>query len=173
MQQLELFTGLPIPPALPARGSERRHRAAAVAAVQLAFAFRLRELERDDRDTDFDYPVHTVTAASEAAAIETTAPSSIWEMAKAAAATLRRRGRFGDASGFETTKPLKATIEREAGVTRHTGAAYPARWTDEDFERERQRRARQRPPRPTKKAKTKSRKLVEMIGTEDDYGNED
>jgi hypothetical protein len=51
------------------------------------------------------------------------------------------------------------------GITRHTGAQYPAnRWTEEREEAERQRRARQRPPKPTKAARTRSRKLLEMIG---------
>jgi len=40
--------------------------------------------------------------------------------------------------------------------------------TPEWQERERQRRARQKPPRPPKKAKTRSRKLLEIIGDVDD-----
>lgn len=42
--------------------------------------------------------------------------------------------------------------------------------TEEWQEKERQRRARQRPPRPPKGAKTRGKKLLELIG---DVGNED
>ena len=40
--------------------------------------------------------------------------------------------------------------------------------TDEWQERERARRARQRPPKPPKKAKTRGRKLLDLIGTAED-----
>lgn len=53
------------------------------------------------------------------------------------------------------------------GVLRVEGAAYPARWTAEDYKREEQRRARQRPPRPVAKARTKSEKLIALLGTEE------
>lgn len=98
----------------------------------------------------------------------TLAPASVFEMA---AAMLRRGGRFGNADGFDTRPPAKqrVTVEREAGVTRCTGAQYPAnRWDAERFEQERIRRAKQRPPKPTRKAKTRGRKLLEIIGTPDD-----
>ena len=53
------------------------------------------------------------------------------------------------------------------GVLRVEGAAYPARWTAEDYRREEQRRARQRPPRPVAKARTKSEKLRALVGNEE------
>lgn len=57
---------------------------------------------------------------------------------------------------------------REDGITRSIGAAYPSnRWTPEKEEQERARRARQKPPRPPKGAKTRSRKLLEMVGEDD------
>lgn len=69
--------------------------------------------------------------------------------------------------------PLEASEHRRAvreeGVTRCIGAAYPSnRWTPERQEQEIARRARQKPPRPPKGAKTRSRKLLELVG--DDHG---
>lgn len=58
-------------------------------------------------------------------------------------------------------------VQPTKGVLRVEGAAYPARWTAEDFKREEQRRARQRPPRPTAKARTKSEKLIALLGNEE------
>lgn len=55
-------------------------------------------------------------------------------------------------------------VQPTKGVLRVEGAAYPARWTAEDYKREEQRRARQRPPRPVAKARTKSEKLRELLG---------
>lgn len=56
-------------------------------------------------------------------------------------------------------------VQPTKGVLRVEGAAYPARWTAEDYQREEQRRARQRPPRPVAKARTKSEKLIALLGT--------
>lgn len=50
------------------------------------------------------------------------------------------------------------------GVRRVEGAAYPARWTADDYRKEEIRRAKQRPPKPSAKAKTKSDKLKQLIG---------
>lgn len=61
-------------------------------------------------------------------------------------------------------------VQPTKGVLRVEGAAYPARWTAEDYKREEQRRARQRPPRPTSKARTKSEKLIALLGTEEVKG---
>lgn len=68
--------------------------------------------------------------------------------------------------------PLEASQQRRAvreeGVTRCIGAAYPSnRWTPEREEQEKARRARQKPPRPPKGAKTRSRKLLELVGDDD------
>lgn len=173
MLQLDLFADLPIPPgACQWKRASTHHPSASetiLAAEQLAFNFRLRTLVCD-RDDAFDYPRHDVVSASAAAAPETTAPRSIFDFA-AAFKKLKARGRFGAADGFKTTAAAAANpvnrVEIELGVTRHVGAAYPARWTPEDEERERQRRARQRPPRPTRKAKTRGRKLLELVGDEE------
>lgn len=88
------------------------------------------------------------------------APRSVFDLGELAALTARPSRQAGD-----RTPPRFATrVEIAEGVTRCMGAAYPARWTPEDEERERQRRARQKPPTPPKSAKTKSRKLVELVG---------
>ena len=178
MLQLDLFADLPIPPgACQWKRASTHHPSASetiLAAEQLAFNFRLRTLVCD-RDDAFDYPRHDVVSASAAAAPETTAPRSIFDFA-AAFTKIKARARFASSDGFRTTSAATANpvnrVEIELGVTRHVGAAYPARWTSEDEERERQRRARQRPPRPTRKAKTRGRKLLDLIGG-DDSENDD
>jgi hypothetical protein len=53
--------------------------------------------------------------------------------------------------------------EREVGVTRHVAMRHDE--TEEWQERERRRRARQRVPRPVKAARTRGRKLIDLIGT--------
>lgn len=100
----------------------------------------------------------------------TLAPASVFAMA---AAMLKQGGRFGHAGGFETSDPPprrhRVTVERDGGVTRCVGAQYPSnRWDAERWEQERIRRAKQRPPKPTRKAKTRSRKLLEIIGEPND-----
>lgn len=132
---------------------------------QPALTLPLRELERD-ADTAFDFPQHRVVKAAEVEKLDVRAPRSIFDMADAmkAAKDLQRRGRFGEASGFVPSAP-SPTVLREGGVVRVVGAQYPAnRWTEEREEQERARRARQKPPRPVKKAKTRSKKLLELIG---------
>lgn len=52
---------------------------------------------------------------------------------------------------------------REVGVTRHVAMRHDE--TEEWQERERQRRARQRVPRPSQRARTRSSKLIDLIGT--------
>lgn len=91
---------------------------------------------------------------------EIQAPMSVFSLAtsmfklrsKAIATPAPKAGKY--ASRVQPTK----------GVLRVEGAAYPARWTAEDYKREEQRRARQRPPRPVAKARTKSEKLRELLG---------
>lgn len=56
-------------------------------------------------------------------------------------------------------------VTQEDGVTRHV--AIREQDTEEWAERERQRRARQRPPRPPRGAKTRSKKLEQLIGDDD------
>jgi hypothetical protein len=168
--QMLLFKRLPIP-----KDAVQQHRRRVVAACvlaidpwpQLAFVFRLRELERDIDDA-FDFPQHRALAAADAPAPETRAPASIFELAAMVKASgLRARGRFGGPSPDAPAKRL--TVQRADGVVKVVGAAYPAnRWDEERFEQERLRRARQKPPKPTRKAKTRSKKLLELIGDTDD-----
>jgi len=163
MLQLELFTELPIPS--DARSWKRPQWSRGVrpapvqkAAEQLAFAFRLRTLVCD-RDDEFDFPLHAVVDAQSAARAETKAPASVFDFARSFRGGRQRAMKLPPAE-----RRMVAKVEVEQGVTRHVGAAYPSRWTPEDDERERQRRARQRPPRPTKKARTRSRKLLDLVG---------
>ncbi len=62
-------------------------------------------------------------------------------------------------------REIRRIVTREDGVTRHV--AIREQDTPEWAERERQRRARQRPPRPPKGAKTRSKKLEQLIGEDD------
>lgn len=55
-------------------------------------------------------------------------------------------------------------MQPQDGRLRIDGAAYPMRWTAADHEREVQRRARQVLPRPPKGARTKSEKLIALLG---------
>lgn len=128
----------------------------------------------DDGETDtaWDFPTRSVVAAAQAQTPRTTAASSIFGMADAikAAKDLQRRGRFGEAGGFLPSTPAP-TVTREGGVVRVVGAAYPAgRMTEAREEAEKQRRARQKPPKPTRRARTKGKKLRDLIG-DDDYGD--
>lgn len=129
----------------------------------------------DEADVEMIPIVRRYVSAKGQPMPKTEAPRSIFDMAAAAAKAMRCHGRFGDTAGFKTSAPqpvhgsrMVAKVQVTNGVTRFVGAAYPARWTAEDDERERQRRARQRPPKPSKKAKTRGRKLLDMIGGDDD-----
>jgi hypothetical protein len=131
---------------------------------QLALAWRLRTLETDVDDA-FDFPRRQVMAAAAAPRPETKAPVSIFALAAMVKASgLRSRGRFGAASGFT---PAPYRVERDGDRTRVVRLRVDE--TEEWIEKERQRRARQKPPKPVKKAKTRSRKLLALIGesTED------
>lgn|GEM_PF-2484830 len=121
----------------------------------------------DDADP-WLYPAQTVIEAASATPVRTAAPRSVFELAQAVA-TLKACGRFGNAAGFETTAPPTLSSVTKAGdVTRCSGSRYPSsRWTEERFEQERVRRAKQRPPRPTKRAKSRGRKLLDLIGPEE------
>lgn len=119
------------------------------------------------QDTAWDHPEHRQVAAADAPRVPTTGPRSIFDLA-GTAARLKAGGRFGHASGFLPSAAPAPTVQREPGVTKVTGGQYPAgRWTEERQEQERQRRARQKPPRPTKRARTKSKKLRDLIGGEE------
>lgn len=167
-----LWPDLPTPAAAPTPRPPRTAARATLAGVQLAFAFVLRTLDRDDVDDDdpfYSPPVHRVIPAADLPALDVTGPRSVFDMAAIVADAGRMLsaglGRFGSAEQFTARRP---TVQREAGVVKVAGAAYPAnRWDEERIEQERQRRARQRPPKPTRKAKTRSAKLRELIGPDD------
>lgn len=94
-------------------------------------------------------------------------PTSVFELAKR---IMSEKARSWD------TDPVKLRcvqkLQMDTGIKRVIGAAYPERLTQDDIEKERKRRARQRPPKPTKKAKTRSRKLLDLIGDDDQGGYE-
>ena len=100
--------------------------------------------------------------AADAPKLRTRAQSSIWAVAQAIADD--KRVHLGK-TGPECEPQTLQAVHREHGVTRVMGAQYPAnRWTQEREEQERARRARQVLPKPPKGARTKSRKLIEMMG---------
>lgn len=169
--QLMLWADLPIPEDAAAH-CQRRLRIGtpwrdAVSVLlclkQRALPMHLRELERDV-DTAFDFPLHGRVPATEATPVKTVAFASIFSMADAAKAArdLRRRGRFG---ANECFAPAPYRVERTVGSVRVVRLRPEE--TEDWQERERQRRARQRPPKPSKKAKTRSAKLLELIGDDD------
>jgi len=87
------------------------------------------------------------------------APRSVFELADF---SVRTRVRSHGGPIAEAEARTAVTTE---GVTRCVGAQYPSnRWTAEREEQERARRARQKPPKPPKGARTKSRKLMELVG---------
>lgn len=120
-----------------------------------------------EADTAWDFPSKSVVKAVEVEPLFPAGPCSVFDLA-GMAARLKKHGRFGDAAGFIASAPAP-TVQREAGVVRVVGAAYPSnRWTDEREEQERARRARQKPPKPTKKAKTRGKKVRQWDGEEID-----
>lgn len=127
---------------------------------QPALAMPLRTLDTD-ADTAFDFPRRALVKAVEVPPVVTRAPSSIFTMADAmkAAKDLRQHGRFGAVAAAE---PAPYRVERDGDRVRVV-RLLPEE-TDEWKERERARRARQRPPKPVRKAKTRGKKLLEMIG---------
>lgn len=115
----------------------------------------------DDDETEWGAVpfVQIVGPAAGKPAPKITAPRSVFELA-GMPFTLPARGEAEKAPEAR----YAAVVEVSDGVRRCVGAAFPSRWTPEDEERERQRRARQRPPKPSKKARTKGKKLMELVG---------
>lgn len=93
-----------------------------------------------------------------------TAPCSVFDLAEKSFKQRRAAAKNEE----PTSSCYAARVAVGEGVTRITGAVYPMRWTQEQQDREIERRARQRPPRPTKGAKTRSRKLLELVGDDDE-----
>jgi hypothetical protein len=137
--------------------------------AQLEFRFEFAPLPlafEDDEDGDewAQAPfIRVIGPAAGRPAPVTAAPRSVFDLAGLVLSGARH------AAPEETEEPkveprYAAVMEIADGIRRCVGAAFPSRWTPEDEERERQRRARQRPPKPTKKARTKGKKLVELVG---------
>lgn len=166
MLQLELFTKLPIPSDARPWKRNRWPRIVEVwigrVPEQLTFVFRLRYLECD-RDTDFDFPRRVMVDAATLEVPATRAKRSIFDLAK----TYRRFRKQLEMSSSGGHIRIEAKVVN-SGVTQFFGASYPSRCTLEDEERERVRRARQKPPPPSKRAKTRGRKLLEIIGDEEE-----
>lgn len=88
--------------------------------------------------------------------------SSVFDLASKALSL--RRGSMGTAATTAGGSKYASRIQPSRGVTRIEGAAYPSRWTAEDYKREEQRRARQVPPRPGAKARTRGKVVRAMDG---------
>jgi hypothetical protein len=117
----------------------------------------------EDAEVDDMPPVRRVVPATECQTPRISSPRSVFEIAQFPLPRWRMVG-AGYQAANEPKKLLAAGLKREPGVTRCEGASYPVRWTAVDFDRERARRARQRPPKPTKRAKTRGKKLRDLIG---------
>lgn len=162
--QLSLFRRLPVPKDQPTpRNRPPRSRSPVLAALQLAFSFVLRPLSSDG-DTEYDYPVQRVVKVEDADPIRPPVVRSIFDVGvnveelQSMARMLTSNGRTGRCEVFRR-------VQRDEGRQEVIGAMYPAaRWTPEREEQERARRARQKPPKPVKKARTRSKKLLELIG---------
>jgi hypothetical protein len=115
-------------------------------------------------DEDDDAPIQRIVAAGTEAPPITRAPVSIFTVAKVLRVCKKRRKARLEPVRGEPTK----VIEVQEGVTRVVGRGYPSdRWTPEKEQQEVERRARQRPPKPTRKARTRSKKLLDLIGADD------
>lgn len=128
----------------------------AIDAVDLAL-----DLHDDDAD---DSPVIRLVVPAEGLPIPpaaANAPTSIFQLADRPVA-------IRTSKNDEPISACYAHLSVALGVTTVAGAAYPARWTPADQVREVERRQRQRPPRPTARARTKSAKLRDLIGDDDE-----
>jgi hypothetical protein len=118
------------------------------------------EPEEVDDDPFVAAPVvHRVVLALEAEPPQTTGIPSVFDPAFVVLSKPTRPPRP------EEPQPRYGVTTREVGVVRHTARRYDE--TEEWAEKERQRRARQRVPKPTKRARTRGRKLLELIGQEE------
>jgi len=116
-------------------------------------------------DVDEYPPAHLIFPAGDRPPPKTVAVRTVFELASADAGLRLLEGFRHERPAAGARSVMCLRIE---GVTRHVGAAYPVRWTPEDDEREKQRRARQKPPRPSKKARSRSKKLLDLIGVHPD-----
>lgn len=121
-------------------------------------AWAFNDPDEEDEDILVTSPViKRIVKASEAEPIQIKGPASIFDMAHLSKLVTVRMERPQEGASFRR-------IARDGGVTRCV--RIQEQDTVEWQEREAARRARQRPPKPTAKAKTKSRKLVDLVGVE-------
>lgn len=163
MLQLDLFDREPAA----AAPAPRRRLAARVAAFVRWVQLDLLSpswLNRSDGEPVDDDPfvaapvVHRTVLALDAAPPQTTGIRSVFDMA---ASVLSKPPRAAQKPA-EPEPPRYGRTVREGGVTRHIAMRYDE--TAEWAEKERARRARQKVPRPSKAIRTRSRKLLELVG---------
>lgn len=106
--------------------------------------------------------IHRVVHASRARPPQTSGIRSVFDMASSARALQLVQVHHLNSGDEEASRLRYSRTIREAGVTRHIAMRYDE--TEEWAERERARRARQKVPRPSKAIRTRSRKLLEMVG---------
>lgn len=143
--QLELFDcfGLPAAPeGLPIAGESIAQEATAYASND----------EQDDDPLVTAPIIRRIIPASEASPLNITGPASIFDMQAPVTVKMERRQ---DAPTFRE-------VIRDGDVVRCK--RLQEQDTTEWQEREAARRARQRPPKPSERAKTKSKKLLELVG---------
>lgn len=153
VDQLELFDcfGLPAFPCEDVVPLVPDHASVLPASEVMAYASN--DADECDDDPLVTAPVvRRIVSATEAAPLPIRGPVSIFAMNTAITVRMERRQ---DGAQFRR-------VVRDAGVVRCV--RIQEQDTAEWQEREAARRARQRPPKPTAKAKTKSRKLIEMVG---------
>lgn len=136
------------------------------AQLEFIFEFASASLLFEDDETDEWAAVPFIRIVCPAAGKpipNTAAPRSVFDLAGLVLSGARPTPQE-EAEEPKVEPRYAAVVEMADGVRRCVGAAFPSRWTPEDEERERQRRARQRPPKPSKKARTRSKKLTELVG---------
>lgn len=118
--------------------------------------------EQDD-DPFVTTPVaHRVLPAHLTPAPETSGIRSVFDLAASVLVTPSKPKRERPT----TQAPRHGKTFRDGDCTRHVAIRHDE--TEEWQERERQRRARQRVPKPAKKARTRGRKLLDLIGPGED-----
>lgn len=119
----------------------------------------------DDELNDDPLPVHRIVPAYGQSLPVTSGFVSVFDMAAMSKHLPPLRLSSSRASKRAATRIQDAAhlaIERDIGIVRVRRIHYLD--THAWIEQEAARRARQKPPKPTAKAKTKSRKLIDMVG---------
>lgn len=135
--------------------------------------------DQDDFDDEFeedavdDHPVvRIIVPAIDCKPLRTNALRSVFDAGSAANGfhllSMGRRLSLAPAPDEDGERPRFIQCQRDSGTTRCFGGQYPSdRWTPEKEEKERQRRARQIVPRPPKGARSKGKKLRDLVGNDD------